>query len=97
MAGLVQVRLKWSTRCRSPSPAEVVRSCSKELGKSTASEMNLSRRQSDRYSIAHRLQYYSHRQLLDNLPEAIVVIYIRQLAKVPGAERRRRARSMGSL
>lgn len=41
MAGLVQVLHKWSTRRRRPSPAAVVRSWSKLLGKSTASAKKL--------------------------------------------------------
>jgi len=87
MAGLVQVRLRWSTRWRSPSPAEVVRSCSKELGKSTASEMKLSANVSYTHSSKLQEQCHSHGQLFDDLAEAVVVLYVRQLARIAGAKR----------
>lgn len=71
MAGWVQVRARWSTRARRPSPAAVVRSCSKVLGSSMASAMYLGEGVSNRRG--NKGLRHAHGELLNHDAEAVVV------------------------
>jgi hypothetical protein len=101
MAGFVQVLLRWSTRMRRQSPADVVLSCSKVLGSWMTSPKYLGECQRAWLTWARvpltNAKMNSHCELLDDHPKVVVLLNVRQLARVEmnrdGARLPRRTRA----